>query len=128
MSSTRRWVQMVAAAIVTAAIAATAGLAASGNDSQPLAGVTVDQSAVARHRALGQLGEELHAVSDSAVIARHRALGRLPLESANVVTRSETGPSSRLPWESLLGFAAVAAGLIAVVLTRLSRVRARGTA
>jgi hypothetical protein len=127
MLSTRSRIRMVPVAIAVAAIGATAGLASPASDSQPIAGVTVDQSAVARHRALGRLGTEPHVLSDAAAIARHRALGQLPLESANVMTRSEPGSSSWVSWASLLGFAALAAGLIAVVLTRFTRVRRHGT-
>jgi hypothetical protein len=151
MVSTRSRIQMVAATIAAATIGAAAGLASPEGDSQPLAGVTVDQStaarhralgllaqpgvildhrAIARHRALGRLGEELHVFSDSAVIARHRALGRLPAVSADGTAQTETGASTRFPWkETVLGFAVLAACvLIGFGLTLASRVRTRGAA
>jgi hypothetical protein len=128
--STHSRAPMVAAAIAAAAIAATAGLASPANDSQPFAGVTVDQSAVARHRALGHLGAELHVVSDSTVIARHQALGRLPAVSVGGTTPAETSASGWFPWrESLLGVAVVTACLlIGFAFTRSGRLRTRGTA
>jgi hypothetical protein len=143
-------IQIVVATIVAAAIGATAGLASPGDSSAP-AGITVDQStvarhhalgllgeprvildrhAIARHRALGRLGEALPVFSDSAVIARHRALGRLPAVSASGVTHTEVrSPSRFLLNETVLGFAAVAACLlIGFGLTRAARVRARRAA
>jgi len=148
MLSTPSRIQIVAATIALAAIGAAAGLASPEGDPQPPAGVTVDQStaarhralgllgeprvivdrrAIARHRALGRLGEALHVFSDSAVIARHRALGRLPAVSANGRTEAEVSSSSRPPWkETVLGLAVLAACLlIGFGLTQASRVRTR---
>jgi hypothetical protein len=144
-------IQIVAATIVAAAIGAAAGLAGSEGDSQPLAGVTVDQStaarhralgllgeprvildrrAIARHRALGRLGEAPHGFSDSAVTARHRALGRLPAVRAHGTAQTEADPSSWFPWKkTVLGFAVLAACLlIGFGLTRAGRVRTRRAA
>lgn len=138
-------IQIVVATIVAAAIGAAAGLAGSEGDSPPAAGVTVDQStvarhralgllgeprvildrrAIARHRALGRLGEAPNVFSDSAVIARHRALGRLPAVSANRAGQTETASPNWSPWkESVLGLAVLAACLlVGFGITRASRV------
>jgi hypothetical protein len=130
MLSNRIRIQIVAAAIAASALATSAGVASPASNSERLDGVTVDQAAVARHRALGRLGEDLHVVSDSAVIARHRALGRLPLEPGNGVTQSEASASGWFPWrESVLGIAVVAACVVlGFALTRSGRLRTRGAA
>jgi hypothetical protein len=130
MLSNRIRIQIIAAAIAATALGMSAGVASPASNSERLDGVTVDQAAVARHRALGRLGEELHVVSDSVVIARHRALGRLPLEPGNRVTQSDAPSSGSFPWrESLLGVAVVAACLVfGFALTRSGRVRTRGAA
>jgi hypothetical protein len=130
MLSNRSRVQILAATIAIAGVGATAGLATAQSDSQALTGVTVEQSEVTRHRALGQLGEELRVISDSAVIARHRALGRLPLAGPAGVTSSEAGSSRWSSWEaSVFGVTALAACLlIGFALMRSGRVRTRGGA
>jgi hypothetical protein len=123
-------IQIIAAAIAATALGTSAGVASPASNSERLNGVTVDQAAVARHRALGRLGEELHVVSDSAVIARHRALGRLPLAPGSGVIQSEASSSGWFPWtKSLLGIAVVAACVVfGFALTRRGRVRMRGSA
>jgi hypothetical protein len=128
MLSNRSRVQILAATLAIAAVGATAGLATTESDPQALTGVTVDQSSVTRHRALGQLGEELHVISDSAVIARHRALGRLPLNGQAGVPSSEARSSRWSSWEaSVFGIVALAACLlIGFALMRSRRVRTRG--
>jgi hypothetical protein len=130
MLSNRNRVQILAATLAIAAVGATAGLATAESDPQALTGVTVDQSSVTRHRALGQLGEERNVISDSAVIARHRALGRLPLDRPAAAPSSEAGSSRWFSWEaSALGAAALAACLlIGFALMRSGRVRTRGAA
>jgi hypothetical protein len=130
MLSNRIRIQVIAAAIAATALGISAGVGSPASNSERLGGVTVDQAAVARHRALGRLGEELHVVSNSAVIARHRALGRLPLAPGTGVIRSETSSSGWFPWrESLLGIAVVAACVVVGFgLTRSGRVRTRGAA
>jgi hypothetical protein len=128
MLSNRIRIQIIAAAIAAAALSMGAGVASPASNSDRLDGVTVDQSAVARHRALGRLGEVLHVVSDSAVLARHRALGRLPLEPGNGVTQDEASSSGWSPWrESLFGVAVVAAcAAFGFALARRGRIRTRG--
>ena len=130
MFSNRIRIQLIAAAIATTALGMMAGVATPASNSERLNGVTVDQAAVARHRALGRLGEELHVVSDSGVIARHRALGRLPLAPGNGVIQSEASSSGWFPWtESLLGIAAVAACIVfGFALRRSGHLRTRGAA
>jgi hypothetical protein len=130
MLSNRIRIQIIAAAIAASALGMTAGVASPASNSERLNGVTVDQAAVARHRALGRLGEGLHVVSDSAVIARHRALGRLPLAPGSGVSQSEASSAGWFPWrESLLGIAVVAACVVfGFALTRSGRVRTRGAA
>jgi hypothetical protein len=113
MLSKRNRVQTLAVTIATAAVAATAALAGQPGEVRLPSGITVDQSAVARHRALGQLGEPIHVITNSAVIARHRALGRLPLQNTISPSQSETTEPGSFPWEaSLLVFVAVAACLL----------------
>lgn len=131
MFSKRNRMQMLAAAIATAAVATTAALASPPNEARLLSGVTVDQSAVARHRALGRLGEPTHVIRDSALIARHRALGRLPVpNSVGAATQTETTKSSEFPGAAyLLGFSAIAACLlVGLGLIRTRGLRMRGAA
>jgi hypothetical protein len=130
MLSKRNRIQLLAAAIAAATVGATGALASPPIEGARLSGVTVDRSAVARHRALGQLGEPIHVITDTAVIARHRALGRLPLQNAVGAPQTGTTKSSEFPWTaSLLGFAAVAAGLlVGFGLMRASGLRTRGAA
>ena len=128
MFSNRNRIQLLAAAIAAATVGATGALASPPNEAVHLSGVTVDRSAVVRHRALGRLGERIHVITDTAVIARHRALGRLPMQ--NSLPQAETTKSGKFPWTaSLLGFAAVAACLlVGFAVMRTSRVRTRGAA
>jgi hypothetical protein len=130
MLSNRIRIQIIAAVIAATALGVGAGVASPASSSERLEGVTVDQAAVARHRALGRLGEELQVVSDSAIIARHRALGRLPLAPGNGVIQGETSSSGWFPWrEPLLGIAVVTACVaFGFALTRSGRVRTRGEA
>jgi hypothetical protein len=131
MLSNRNRIQLLAAAIAAATVGGTGALASPPIEAGGLFGVTVDRSAVARHRALGQLGEPIHVIADTAVIARHRALGRLPLGPGNGVTQSEASSAGRFPWrESLIGIAVVVAcaGCGFLALTRSGRLRARGAA
>src|SRR5262245_37527075 len=130
MLSKRNRVQTLAVTIATAAVAATAALAGQPGEAQLPTGITVDQSAVARHRALGQLGEPTHVIIDSAVIARHRALGRLPLQNTISPYRGETTESGGFRWEApLLVFVAVAACLlVGFGFARTRGLRTRDTA
>jgi hypothetical protein len=152
MLSTSSRVQVAAATIVLAAVVSAAGLASPEGGLQPLAGVTVDQATVVRHRALGLLGqprvivdrhliarhralgrlgqEELDRSPDSAVIARHRALGRLPAVSANRASQTETASPNWSPWKkSVLGLAVLAACLlVGFGITRASRASTREAA
>ena len=113
MLSKRNRVQTLAVTIAVAAVTTTSALAGQPGEAQFPSGITVDQSAVARHRALGKLGEPSHVITDSAVIARHRALGRLLLQNTISPSQSETTESGGFPWEApLLVFVAVAACLL----------------
>jgi hypothetical protein len=75
MLSNRIRIQIIAAVISATALGVGAGVASPASSSERLEGVTVDQAAVARHRALGRLGEELQVVSDSAIIAPSSGVG-----------------------------------------------------
>lgn len=131
MLSKRNRMQTLAVTMASAAVASTAALGGTPSEAPLLSGVTVDQSAVARHRALGRLGEPTpRVITDSAVIARHRALGRLPVQSTFNALPGETTESGEFPWTVfLVGIAAVAACLlVGFGLIRSHGVRARGTA
>jgi hypothetical protein len=129
MLSSRSRIRIVGATIAAAAVGTAAALASPASDPPPPGAVTVDQSAVARHRALGRLGDQVHVFSDSAVIARHRALGRLPMVTADPTVQAETGSSSWLPRkEFLFGFAVVATFLVIGFGVMRAGVRARGAA
>ena len=110
---------------LTLATAAPAQADDSGIQSAPQLHVTVDHALIARHRALGHLGEPTVA-TNPAVVARHRALGRLPdLSASSTSTASST---SSFPWtETGFGFAATAA--LALIggglVVRSGRVRIR---
>jgi hypothetical protein len=128
MLSKRNRVQTLATTFATAAVVATGALAGAPSSAQFPSGITVDRSAVARHRALGRLGT-IHAVTDTAVIARHRALGRLPEEPAFGSPRRETTEAG-WPWRaSLLSLGVVGASLlVGLGLIRSRGLRTRGAA
>ena len=113
---------------LTVATAAPAHADDSRIQSAPQVHVTVDRALIARHRALGRLGEPT-VTTNPAIIARHRALGRLPDLSASSTSRNApAGPStSSFPWtETGFGFAATALlALIGVGVMRSGRVRMR---
>jgi Ni/Co efflux regulator RcnB len=69
-------VAMVAALAVAAAVALAAGSLTARNHSTAQPRLSEDTASIARHRALGRLGQ-MRMYDDPVVIARHRALGRL---------------------------------------------------
>jgi hypothetical protein len=128
MLSTGSWARMVFVACAVGALGATAGPARSeSTDPQSLNRLTVDKALVARHRALGRLGDDLRVFTEPAAIARHRALGRL-MVAAPSATPLPAYSSSDWWKASMLAFATFAAGiLVGVTVTRSARAHPRAT-